>query len=69
MSDRDRKKEENNRLKDWTRENQKEIRKAIIVTQQSITHNRWRGLGAIFNSIASYQILQHVEEEVVITIT
>ncbi len=33
MSNRDRKKEENNRLKDQRRKNQKEVREAAIATQ------------------------------------
>jgi hypothetical protein len=61
------KEKENNRLRDWRRENQEEAKKATIATQQSITHNRWKGLGTIFNSPVAYQVLQLVEE-VVITI-
>jgi len=37
MSNRDREREKNNRLKDWRRNNQKEVREAIITAQQSIT--------------------------------
>ncbi len=39
-----------------------------IAAQQSITQNRWKGLGAIFNSPITYQIFQLVEEEAVITV-
>ncbi len=66
MSNRDKEKK-NNKLKNWRRENQEEARQAIIATQQSITQNRWRGLGAIFNSLATYQVLQPIKEEVIIT--
>ncbi len=44
MSDRDRKREENNRLKDQKIENREEVKEATIVAQQSITQNRWKGL-------------------------
>jgi hypothetical protein len=30
--------------------------------------NRWRGLGAIFNSPTTYQVLQPIKEEMVITV-
>ncbi len=50
------------------RENWKEDREDVIATQQSITHNRGKGLGAIFNSPVAYQVFELVEEEVVITI-
>jgi hypothetical protein len=58
------KSEKNNRWKDWRRDN----REATIATQQSITLNRWRVLGAIFNSLVAYQVLQFVENEVVIIV-
>jgi hypothetical protein len=55
-------------LRNWRRKNQEEAREATIAAQQSITQNRWKGLGAIFNSLATYQILQLIKEETVITI-
>jgi hypothetical protein len=67
MSDKNIKRKENNRLRDWRRKNREEA-KVTIVAQQSITQNRWRGLGTIFNSIITYQVFQLVEKEVVITI-
>jgi hypothetical protein len=67
MSNRDREREENNRLRDWRKENWEEAREVVIATQQSITHNRWRDLGVIFTSPIAYQVLEHVKE-VVITI-
>ncbi len=68
MLDKNRKRKENNRLRDQRKENQEEARKAIIATQQSITQNKWRGLDVIFNSLITYQVLQLVKEEAVITI-
>ncbi len=68
MSNRDREREKNNRLKDWRRNNQKEVREAIITTQQSITQNRWRGFNTIFNAPIAYQVFQLVEDEVVIIV-
>ncbi len=62
MSNRDRKREENNRLRNQIKDNQEEAKKVAIAAQQSITHNRWKGLGTIFNSLVAYQILQFVEE-------
>ncbi len=50
----------------WRRENQKEARKVAIVAQKFITQNRWKGLGAIFNS--AYKVFQLVENDVVIII-
>jgi hypothetical protein len=55
-------------LKVWRRENQKEAREATIAAQQSITQNRWKGFCIIFNSLITYQVLQHVEEEAIINI-
>jgi hypothetical protein len=55
MLDRDKEKEENNRLGDQRRKNQEEAKEAIIGTQQFITQNRWRGLGVIFNPPITYQ--------------
>jgi hypothetical protein len=37
MLDKDRKREGNNRLRDWRRENQEEAKQVAIATQQSIT--------------------------------
>jgi hypothetical protein len=68
MSDKDKERKNNNRSKDWRRENQKETIEAIIVAQQSITQNRWKGLGAIFNSPVAYQMLRLVEKEMVIIV-
>jgi hypothetical protein len=53
-------------LRYWRRENQKEARKVAIVAQKFITQNRWKGLGAIFNS--AYKVFQLVENDVVIII-
>jgi hypothetical protein len=50
------------------RENQKEAKEATITTQRSITHNRWRGLGVIFNSPIAYQVLQPIEEKTLIIV-
>ncbi len=68
MLDKDREKEENNRLRNQKIKNRKEVIKVVIAAQQSITHNRWRGFGAIFNSPIAYQVLQLVEEEVVVIV-
>jgi len=65
MLDRDRERYENNRLKDWRKENRKEDREVVITAQQSTTQNRWRGLGTIFSSPITYQVLQPVKEEVI----
>jgi hypothetical protein len=46
MSNKDREKEEDNRLRDWKKENQEEAKEVVIIVRQSVTHNRWRGLGA-----------------------
>ncbi len=68
MLNRDKKRKKNNKLRNQRRKNQEKAKKATIATQQSITQNRWKGLGAIFNSLATYQVLQPIKEEVVITI-
>ncbi len=57
MSDRDRERYENNRLRDWRRENREEAIEVAITAQQSTTQNRWRGLGTIFSSPVAYQVL------------
>jgi hypothetical protein len=54
MLNRDKEREKNNKLRNWRKENQEEAKEATIVTQQSITQNRWKGFGAIFNSPATY---------------
>jgi hypothetical protein len=64
MLDRDKENEKNNRFKDWIRENWK----AAIVVQQYIAINRWRVLGAIFNSLVAYKVLQLVENEAIIIV-
>jgi hypothetical protein len=69
MSDKNRKREEINKLRVWRRKNWEEVREVAIRTRQSLTHNRWRGFGTIFNSPVTYQVLQLVKEKVVITIT
>jgi hypothetical protein len=53
-------------LRYWRRENQEEARKVAIVAQKFITRNRWKGLGAIFNS--AYKVFQLVENDVVIMV-
>lgn len=53
MLDKDRKREGNNRLRDWRRENQEEAKQVAIATQQSITQNRWRGNFHFTNNILS----------------
>ncbi len=68
ISNRHREIEKNNRLRNQRRENQEEAKESVIVAQQSITQNRWKCLGAIFNSPITYNVLQLVEEEVVIII-
>ncbi len=47
MSDTNKERERNNKLKDSRGENQEEAREAT-------TQNRWRGFGVIFNSLTSY---------------
>jgi hypothetical protein len=63
MTNRNKEREENNRLKDSRRETQEEAKEVGITTQQSITHNRWKGFNTIFNSPISYQVFQPIEEE------
>jgi len=55
-------------LKDWRKENQEEARKATIVAQQFITQNRWKGLSAIFNSLATYKVFLPIEKDLVIIV-
>jgi hypothetical protein len=68
--DRNKKREDKNRLREWRRKNKKEAREVAIATQQSTTNNRWKGLRAFFNSPIECQVLELVaEKEVVIIIT
>jgi hypothetical protein len=55
-------------LRDWKRKNQEEAKEVVIVIQQSITHNRWRGLGAIFNLPIAYQVLEPIKKDAMIMI-
>ncbi len=68
MLNRDKKREENNRLTYWRKKNQKEAKEVAIIAQQSITHNRWKGLGIIFNSPTTYQVLEPIEKEAIIIV-
>jgi hypothetical protein len=64
MLDKNKESKKNNRLKDCKRESQD----TAIAAQQSITLNRWRVLGTIFNSLVAYQVLQLVENEAIIIV-
>ncbi len=48
--------------------NREEAKEVVIIIQQSITHNRWRGIGAIFNLPIAYQVLEPIKEDAMITI-
>ncbi len=55
-------------MKDWRRENQEEAKKVVIVTQQFITQNRWKGLGEIFNSPTTYKVFQPIKKDAMIIV-
>ncbi len=62
--DKNREVEEQNRLREWTKENREEAKEIVAQAKKS---SKWKGLRTIF-SPTSYQVLDFVEEELKVTI-
>jgi hypothetical protein len=65
MMDKSREVEEQNRLREWTKENREEAKEIDVQAKKS---SKWKGLRTIFSPSTSYQVFDFVEEEIEVTI-